>query len=145
MVEYALNFRKKNNNMETIKDDVLQIVNEMYNAELIMDQQKCGIIVCISKRPHPSHVENYRPLIILNTDFKLVTRIIANRLRPWMQDLLQSSHHCDIMGTFVFEAVATIRDAIAYAEETRFPLCVLTIDFQGAFDNFSHEYLFEVL
>jgi len=30
-------------------------------------------------------------------------------------------------------------------EVMRSPLCVLTIDFQGAFDNLSHEYLFEVL
>jgi len=49
------------------------------------------------------------------------------------------------MGNSVFEAIATIRDAVAYAEVTRSPLCVLTIDFQGAFDNLSHEYLFEVL
>jgi hypothetical protein len=129
----------------TTKDDLLQIENEMYNAELITDQQKYGIIVCIPKRPHSTHAEGYRPLTILNTDFKLVTRIIANRLPAWMQDLLQSSHHCGIVGTSVFEAVATIRDAIAYAEEARSPLCFLTIDFQGVIDNLSHEYLFEVL
>jgi hypothetical protein len=49
------------------------------------------------------------------------------------------------MGNTVFDAIATIRDAVAYAEVTKSPLCVLSIDFQGAFDNLSHEYLFEVL
>jgi hypothetical protein len=117
----------------------------MYNAKLIMDQQKYGIIICIPKTPHPTYVKAYRPLTFLDTDFKLVTRITANRLRPWMQDLLQSSQHYGIMGTFVSEAVATIRDAIAYAEVTISPLCVLTINFQGAFDKLSHEYLFQVL
>jgi len=43
------------------------------------------------------------------------------------------------MGNSAFEAIATIRDAVAYAEVTRSPLYVLTIDFQGAFDNLSHE------
>ena len=41
----------------------------------------------------------------------------------------------------VFDAVATIRDAVAYAEETGIPLCVLTIDFKEAFDRISHSYL----
>ena len=100
---------------------------------------------CIPKQQHATHIEHYRPLTILNTDFKLVTRIIANRLRPWMQDLPQSIQHCGLMGNSVFEGIATIRDAHAYAEVTSSPLCVLTIDFQGAFDNLSHEYLFEVL
>jgi hypothetical protein len=49
------------------------------------------------------------------------------------------------MGTSIFEAVATIRGAIAYAEVKRSPLYVLKIDFQCAFDNLPHEYLFEVL
>ena len=62
-----------------------------------------------------------------------------------MQDLLQSSQYCGLKGNSAFEAIATIRDAVAYVEVTISPLCVLTIDFQGAFDNLSHEYLFEVL
>jgi hypothetical protein len=34
---------------------------------------------------------------------------------------------------------------MAYAEETNSPLCVISLDFKGAFDNVSHEYLFAVL
>jgi len=139
----CLEFLKKT--WETTKEGLLQIVNEMYTEELISEYRKFGIIVCIPNQLHATQVEHYRPLTIRNTDYKLVTRIIANRLRPWMQDLLQSSQHCGLMGNTVFEAVATIRDAVANAEVTRSPLCVLTIDFQGAFDNLSHEYLFEVL
>jgi len=89
-------------NMGDDQKDLLQIVNELYTDEPISDYQKFGIIVCIPKQPHTAHVEQYRPLTILNTDFKLVTRIVANRLRPWMQDLLQSSQHCDLMGNSVF-------------------------------------------
>ena len=62
-----------------------------------------------------------------------------------MQDLLQSSQQYGLMVNSVFEAIATIRDAVAYAEVTRSPLCVLTIEFQDAFDNLSHEYLLEAL
>jgi hypothetical protein len=138
----CLEFLKKT--WETTKED-LQIVNEMYTEELISDYQKFGIIACIPKQPHATQVEHYRPPTILNTDLNLVTRIIANCLRPWMRDLLQSSQHCGVMGNSVFEAIATIREAVAYAEVTRSPLCVLTIDFQGAFYNLSHEYLFEAL
>ena len=116
----------------------------MYTKGVISDYQKFGTIACIPKQPRATQVEHYRPLTILNIDFKLVTRIIANRLRPWMQGLLQSSQHCGPVGNSLFEAIANIRDAVAFAEVTRSPLCVLTIEYQGAFDV-SHEYLFEVL
>jgi len=41
--------------------------------------------------------------------------------------------------------VAAIQDAVAYAEVSNTPLCVLSIDFKEAFDNISHTYLFELL
>lgn len=130
---------------ETTKGDFLHTVNEMYSDALISEHQKFGIIVCILKQPNALHIDDYRPPTILNTDFNLVTRIIANHLRQWMPDLLQDSQYCGLMNTSVFEAIATIKDAFDYAEVTRTPLCVLSTEFQGAFYNVSHEYLFEVL
>lgn len=59
-------------------------------------------------------------------------------------DLLRNSQHCGLTRNTDFEAIATTRDAIAYAEVTRSPLCVLTMNVQGAHYNSSHEYLFEV-
>jgi len=45
----------------------------------------------------------------------------------------------------IYEAVATIRDIIAYAEDTQKPICLLSIDFKDALDNISHTYLFNIL
>jgi len=67
---------------ETTKEDLLHIVNEIYRDALILEHQKFGIIVCIPNQPNALHIEDYRPLMILNNDFKLVTRITANHLRP---------------------------------------------------------------
>ena len=139
----CLDFLKKTR--ELTKEDLLQIINEMYSGMCISDQQKYGIIVCIPKHPAASHIEDYRPLTFLDTDFNLLTRIIANRLLPWMPDLLMNGQYCGLMGNTVLEAITTIRDAIPYAEVTRSSLCVLMIDFQRVFGNLSHEYLFEVL
>jgi hypothetical protein len=44
-----------------------------------------------------------------------------------------------------FEAAATVRDTVAYAETTRTPLCIVTIDFKEAFDKITHSYLFAFL
>jgi hypothetical protein len=117
----------------------------MYGESQITDQQKFGITVCLPKSQNVQSMDEYRPLTILNTDLKLLTRIIVNRLKPWMPNLLTNSQHCGIAGSSIFDTLATFRDVVAYAEETRTPMCVLSLDFQGAFDNISHEYLYEVI
>jgi len=50
-----------------------------------------------------------------------------------------------VPGNTIFDAVATIRDAIAYAETSRSPLCVVPLDFKQAFDRISQTYLLIVL
>jgi hypothetical protein len=72
--------------------------------------------------------------------------IFANRLKPLLPALLSNSQHCGIAGPSIFDVLATIRDAVAYAEEKKKPLCILSfLDFRGAFGNISYEYIEEVL
>ena len=74
-----------------------------------------------------------------------MARIIANRLRPWLVDLLQPSQHCGVQGNTVLDAIAAVTEAVAYAETTNNALCILSLDFKAAFDNISHTYLFTML
>ena len=62
-----------------------------------------------------------------------------------MSDILQSSQHCGRQGNTIFEAVAAIRDIVAYTEVYNEPVCLLTIDFKEAFDRISHSYLYTIL
>jgi len=55
-----------------------------------------------------------------------------------MPHVLQPSQFCGINDGTVFESVATVRDAVAYANATRTPMCVVTIDLKEAFDKISH-------
>jgi hypothetical protein len=62
-----------------------------------------------------------------------------------LEDVLHPGQYCGSPGKSISDAVATVRDAIAYAEVSRTPLCVLSLDFAEEFDKMSHTYLFEIL
>ena len=88
---------------------------------------------------------DFRPITLLNTDYKILARNIAYRLRPMMEELLHPSQHCGVPGRSIYDAMATVRETIAQAEATRGPLYLLSLDFQEAFDRISHQYLFPIL
>jgi hypothetical protein len=109
------------------------------------DQQKMGILVSLPKHAKAKKLTDYRTITPLNTDYQILTRVIVNRLRPWLPDLLHADQHCGIAGSTVYDVLATVRDVVAYARYTRTPVCVLTIDFTSAFDLIAHDYLQETL
>jgi hypothetical protein len=128
-----------------IKQDILDMINQQYTHGTTTAKQKQGIIVCIPKTTRPSQPSDFRPLTLLNSDIKILARVIANRLTPILTKILSPNQHCGIQNNSILQAVTTVRDAIAYAEHTNMPMCVLTLDFKEAFDNIAHEYIYKLL
>ena len=109
-------------------------MNQMFMVRRVSAQQKHGVIVCLPKSSDPTTQADFRPFTLLNTDYKITVRIIAYRLRPVMEELLYPSQYYGVQGRTIFKAMATVREANAQAEVKRVPLCVLSLDFQEAFD-----------
>ena len=83
---------------ETLKDDFLEIANEMYVYidSMISDNQKHGRIVCLPKKLRTTRPEDFRHTILLNADLKLMSRILANRISSWFTPILHPNQHCGI-------------------------------------------------
>jgi len=101
---------------DTIKSDLLCIMNEMFIDWKITETQKKGLMVCVPKRTNPSAMPDYRPITLINADYKLLTRIIAHRLQQWLTKTLHPSQYCGMRGRAMLDALTTVRDAIANAQ-----------------------------
>jgi hypothetical protein len=126
-------------------DDLCHILNTTFFDGATTPQQKLGTIVCLPKHGPMLTPDDCRPITLLNTDYKILTRTLARRLRPLMDWYLKDTQYCGVTGNTIFDAVATIRDVATYAENAHRPLYILTLDFQHAFDSIAHEYLFTIL
>ena len=82
-----------------------------------------------------AHLRDYRRNTLLNTDYKILYRIIALRLNPVLQEQLRSTQFCVVPGKTIKEAIATLWEAIAFAEFKKVPLCMLSLYFKNDFDR----------
>jgi hypothetical protein len=56
-----------------------------------MEQQKQGIVMCITKTSGPNKPADYRSINLMNTDYKIVAQLIVKRLRATIYELLHQS------------------------------------------------------
>jgi len=124
---------------------MVEIFNQIFWDGHITPRQKQGEIICLPIRRGTNEPRDLRPITLLNTEYKILARIVAQRLRPVLAKHLKDTQFCGVPGNLILDAAANIRDIIAFAETEKVPLCVLSIYFKNAFDNIAHEYLFQTL
>ena len=107
---------------DDIARDMRTLFTQMLRDRQLSERQKQGVIVCIPKNARPHTPEDYRPITLLNTDYKILARLIAARVRPILAEILHHSQYCGVPRNTIFDAVVTIRDSIVYAEKHNFSL-----------------------
>jgi hypothetical protein len=126
-----------------IKLDLLDLINFMFQFG-VTTRQNHGVIVNLPKVATANTPEEYRPITLLTSEYKILTRIMAARLRPLLHEVLHRTQFCGT-GKTILEAVAQVRDAIAYSASAVRPLCVVSLHFRQAFDRISHQFMQAIL
>lgn len=94
-----------------IKTELVAVVNDVLNGKMSKTFVE-GIIVLIHKKGNGKNLQNYRPITLLNFDYKLVARILKSRLSKISSLLLSNEQKCSNSPKNIFEATGGIRDKI---------------------------------
>ena len=131
-----------------IKLIVYDSLTYAYTHNTLSIEQKRGILTIIPKKDKDLRRltgNNWRPLSLLNTDYKILTKLLASRLQKVIGKLISYDQSGYIKGRFIGENIRTIYDIIDYARNHMIPGMVVAIDFQKAFDSVSWEFLLQTL
>ncbi|KAJ4426119.1 hypothetical protein ANN_26928 [Periplaneta americana] len=129
-----------------IKEQLTKLFNELLHTTGQPMGFNEGIIILIPKLSQAQTIQDYRPITLLNTDCKLFAKLIANRIRFHLKDLIAEEQTCGIPGRKITDNLEALRDTVFYFDTNRHESAgLLSLDFQKAFDNISHQYLFQTM
>ena len=108
--------------------------------------QRRGIIKVIPKKDaDPRFVKNWRPITLLNTDYKIAGKAIANRLKIVIPKIVNNDQTGFIKGRFIGENIRLIEGIINYTATQNIPGRLLFLDFEKAFDTVERSFIWKTL
>ena len=80
----------------------------------------------------------------MNVDYKIVTKIIANRIKRILPMFISPEQFCGVPGRSITEVNTTLRDMIYYVNEKEMQVALINLDWSKAFDRINLEFLFKI-
>ena len=95
----------------------------------------------IYKKKERDEIKNYRPITLLNTAYKLMTKVLAMRLAKAAPTLLHKSQAGFVLGRQISEQTQLLKMVLNYAEATEENGMIVALDQAKAYDKIEHDYL----
>ena len=111
----------------------------------LSNSQRQGIIRLIEKKDKDKRfLGNWRPISLLNVDYKIGSKTLATRLENVLPKLY--TRICAyVKGRSIFDAVRSIGNIMEYTKLNNIPGLMTIFDCKKAFDSISWEFVTEAL
>ena len=124
---------------------LLKIVNTIHDTGELPNTMSQGIISLVPKKGDTSLLKNWRPISLLNIDYKIITKALAKKMSKVIGNIVSPDQTCSVPGRDISDNVLAMRDLVDFIEEKNLGGFLVKIDQEKAFDRVNHEYLFKVL
>lgn len=124
---------------------LLEIYNEMYRCGKMNRSMRKGVVSLLYKKDYPMLLANYHPLTMLCVDYKILSKIITNRLSTAMPFIVGVDQTSGVKGRRITWNLQLHRDVLAYIEDRNLSAICVTLDQQKAFDRVNHSLLIRTL
>uniref|UniRef100_A0A803T0B7 Reverse transcriptase domain-containing protein n=1 Tax=Anolis carolinensis TaxID=28377 RepID=A0A803T0B7_ANOCA len=119
-----------------------KVMNKILEDQEVPDSWRKATITMIPKEGQdPKNVKNYRPISLLNSDYKIFTTILAERMKEFLNDWIGEEQTGFLAKRQMKDNVREIINILEYYEFTKKDeLALLTIDMEKAFDNLNWDF-----
>ncbi len=129
-----------------LKELFFGMLKEISESHILPTTMKQGLITLIPKPgKDPKFIDNFRPITLLNTDYKILTHVYANRLKSGITQIISDTQSGFIQGRSIHNNIRLVLDLLEYNHLIEDEGFILFLDFFKAFDTVEHGFIFSTL
>ena len=122
-----------------LKQIIYEAFLQSFEMGVLYKSAREGIINIIPKANKDTrYLKNLRPITLLNADYKILEKVLANRIEAGLDDIIHSDQKGFLPNRAISTNIRRIFDAMKYCKEEEIDGIILSLDFSKCFDRISH-------
>lgn len=124
-----------------IKQEVWEVVEDSRQSKTILKSLNSTFIALIPKVEEANTPEKFRPIALCNVLYKIISKVIANRLKTILPGIISQEQSGYVEGRQILDNILLAQEMIHSLQSKKAAGMLIQLDLSKAFDKVSWTYL----
>ena len=128
-----------------VKEEILELFKEFYDQSSFAKSLNTTFLVLIPKKRGAEDLGDFRPISLLGGLYKLLTKVLANRLKKVLGNVVFVDQNAFMRGRRILDASLIANEVINSWQKRREKGLICKLDIEKAYDSINWIFLMKVL
>ncbi|GJV63740.1 RNA-directed DNA polymerase, eukaryota, reverse transcriptase zinc-binding domain protein [Tanacetum coccineum] len=142
--KYSSCFFKKS--WQIVGEEMCKAIKEFFITGKILGEINATLIALVPKIDTPEKVSDFRPIACCNVIYKIISKILTNRIKNGLRKIGNMNQSAFIPGRHIQDNILIAQELLkGYNRKSGSRRCAMKIDLQKAYDTISWDFIKDVL
>jgi hypothetical protein len=128
-----------------IKGEVMRFMSKFHRNGKLTKGINSTFIALIPKVDSPQRLNDFRPISLVGSLYKILAKVLANRLRMVIGSVISESQTAFVKDRQILDGILIANEVVDEARKTKKELLLFKVDFEKAYDSVDWGYLDAVM
>ena len=128
-----------------MRDDVMRFISEFHRNGKLSKGINSTFISLIPKVDSPQRLNDFRPISLVGSLYKILSKVLSNRLRCVLGSVISESQSTFIHGRPILDGIIIANELVADVKHLMKDMLLFKVDFEKEFDSVDWCYLEAVM
>ncbi|XP_074305841.1 uncharacterized protein LOC141641063 [Silene latifolia] len=125
---------------------VLTAVKEFFTTIKLLKQVNSTTLTLIPIKHRPLSVSDFRPISCCNVLYKIISKVICNRMANVLPEIISANQSAFIKGREIVDNILICQDLVRlYKRKSCYHRCIMKIDLKKAYDSIEWQFIEQML
>jgi len=141
----GFNFLFIKNNWEIIGKDVVKAILFFQSSGYLPRGCNASFITLVPKKANPSELNEYRPISLVGCIYKILSKVLANRLSKVLPSVIDVNQFAFLEGRGLLDNVLVANETVDFLKREKKSGVLVKVDFGKAYNSVNWKFLYYML
>lgn len=125
----------------TVKQDILDVVEDSRRFKTVLKDFNASFIAFIPKQEKAMTPDRFKPVALCNVVYKIISKVIANRLKPLLPALVSEEQTSYVEGRQILNNIIQAHEMVHSLKSIKQAGMIIHLDLAKSYDKLSCSYI----